>query len=339
MNLPKVFENALLITRLGGREYRAVATEGIWADCADSADLRSHLRFSPKLAQNIIHRHQPWFVLCQEDAISRIIAYCTLARGKWNSSLFVSLPVAASMDQVSTEWLLPFADKLQVTGLTAEQFTSQPTMATFPASPFEDARYSNVKLFIWDLRGDDWDKKMGSNHRRNLSRARKTGLKIKTSTDDVAILTHLELTGVSLDRRAQRGESTALATGHREIRDILASGQAELFQALEGDVVVSSKIVYSVDKYSFYYSGGTSEQGRKLGASHFLMHWLASTLRDRGMVSLNLDVASEGTGGLSRYKAEFGTDEFYVSRANYNFSGFSRKVSNVFRNISARLIG
>jgi hypothetical protein len=229
------------------------------------------------------------------------------------------------------------AARAAATDLTVERFGETSGQDALPRLEGEVQRYSNVKLYVWMLASDDWDKGMSSNHRRNIARARKEGVQTVSLPRNEALEAHLRLIDSSLRRRADRGEPTSLASDAREVDEILATGQAQLFQAaLDGDVV-SSKIAFVVDRFGYYDSGGTSERGMKMGASHYLMHSIASSLRQRGVISLNLDVASAAAGGLARYKADFGANEWFVSRVTCKHNGISRVMTNAWSALTALL--
>jgi hypothetical protein len=308
----------------------ALPSHGTWSNENGSLESNRHLRLASRLVQTLLQNGLPWILARDIAGRRETIALCTYGRGKLNGSLYVSLVdhiESADLLSRATEWM---AARLRATNLLIESFASAPHESSLPAFAAEVERYTDVKLYVWDLSDDNWDRRMSSNHRRNISRAKKAGTAVAVLPPSAALAAHLDLTGSSLNRRAQRGESTALATGELEIRRMLAAGRAEQFQAVLDGQVLSSKIVYTIDRFAYYYSGGTSEAGMRLGASHFLMHAIASSLRTRGILSFNLDVANSGTGGLARYKADFGTEEWYVSRVRSRYRHLSRLAANAW---------
>jgi hypothetical protein len=273
----------------------------------------------------------PWSFVLERNGMREVIALGAHARGRLNSCLDISF--IRSVEATGELWtgLTAFARETAVAQLLVEQICAAPDEATVPALPGESERYSNVKLYVWDLASDAWDRAISANHRRNIGRARKNGVELVSLPHPVAVRAHLNLIGASLMRRSVRGEPTNLASDAREVSEILGTGHAELFQAAVDGEVVSSKIVYTLGPFAYYDSGGTSERGMSIGASHFLMYSIADALRKRGIVSLDLDVASVAAGGLARYKADFGAEQWVVERVRCTRRGPVALVRNFCR--------
>jgi hypothetical protein len=178
---------------------------------------------------------------------------------------------------------------------------------------------------IWDLRSDLWAG-LSSNHRRNVSRARKAGLAIIIGEDEAAIAAHAELTGASVSRRRARGEAISSSQDPHWWRALLESGAGRLYQARDDNDVVSSILVLCAASGAYYHSGGTSPEGMEHGASQFLMFEAAQKLAGEGIAQFNLSGAGPANAGLLRFKASFGTTPQMSTAATYTLSGPWRRV-------------
>lgn len=279
-----------------------------------SLSIRPNLGFCSRLAKSLLLGSAPWSFALERNGVRETVALGAHARGRVGSSLDVSIVRAVGAKHLFWKGLVAFAEDVAVTQLLLEQICTVIDEPMIPWLKGESERYSKVKLYLWDLASDAWDRAISTNHRRNISRARKNGVELVSLPRPDAVRAHLNLIGASLNRRSARGEPTGLASDAQEVDAILGTGRAELFQAAVGGEVVSSKVVFTLGRFAYYDSGGTSERGMANGASHFLMYLIASALRERGVVSLDLDVASVAAGGLARYKADFGAEQWVIER-------------------------
>jgi hypothetical protein len=301
--------------------------------------LTPHPGFSSNLAKHLLIERVAWLILQETGSgQSEIVAVCACSHGRISKSLIAIVITDPEDDAGFWVAIRTLVSQLHITQLSIERFSKLPRDDLVPTLPAERQRYRNVKLYIWRLDDEEWAARMSGNHRRNIHRARKAGVHVVTACDAKAVGAHIELIGGSLRRRAARGEPTSLASDARAVEEILSAGQALLFQAQVDKEVLSSKIIFQLDGFGYYDSGGTSEHGMKLGASHFLMHTIASDLRSRGVRTLNLDVASSSAGGLARFKAEFGTDEWHVTKVESTERGVVRLVSSAIRSAIGNLV-
>lgn len=161
--------------------------------------------------------------------------------------------------------------------------------------------------FVLDITQELQPAAFSTNHRRNVERARKAGVRIVPCTDRAAAAAHLQAMNSSTLRRQQRGEDVALSQGVAKIDALLAAGAAEIFQARSSDdAVLSSIVVLRSSRAAYYHSAGTTAEGMKLGASPFLITGVAAALRARGIREFNLGGAEPENAGLYRFKTGFG---------------------------------
>jgi hypothetical protein len=159
--------------------------------------------------------------------------------------------------------------------------------------------------FILDLEGD-LHAKLTNRHRANVRRAREAGLVVRRTRAVDAVQAHQALISHSLGRRHARGEDVPSVDSSLEPVALLQTGAGDLYQALRGDAVLSSALVLRAPEGAYGHSTGTSPEGMKLGASHFLIHSIALELQADGIPALNFGAAEHGS-GLARFKRDFGT--------------------------------
>ncbi|MBL9177487.1 MAG: GNAT family N-acetyltransferase [Verrucomicrobiaceae bacterium] len=149
--------------------------------------------------------------------------------------------------------------------------------------------------------------RMGSNHRRNLVKARKNGVTLCRSSSPDAIIAHVSLMNLSMERRQERGEVVTANIRSLYFRHMLAAGAGEFFQAIHPDgSVLSSIFLLRSAAGSYYQSAGTSPQGMSLGSSPFLVWRTAEFLQSEGVTCFNLGGSSLNNEGLLRFKNSFG---------------------------------
>jgi lipid II:glycine glycyltransferase (peptidoglycan interpeptide bridge formation enzyme) len=98
---------------------------------------------------------------------------------------------------------------------------------------------------------------------------------------------------------------------------LLASRAGEIFQAVDGDRVLSSILVLRSSTGAYYQSAGTSPEGMKVGASPFLISQVAGILRQEGVQIFNLGGAGEDNPGLQRFKAGFNVRQISLQAATF----------------------
>jgi hypothetical protein len=186
--------------------------------------------------------------------------------------------------------------------------------AVIPQLPGELERRDRCE-YVLDLGCENVLDGIGTQHRRNISRARKAGLSIRRTREASACAKHLELMDASLERRANRGESVDLGQESARPLAVLASRSGEIFQAVVGEQVLSSILVLRSSKGAYYQSAGTLPEGMKLGASPFLVSQVADLLKQEGALLFNLGGAESP--GLQRFKSGFGAREVALQAASF----------------------
>jgi hypothetical protein len=237
--------------------------------------------------------------------------------GRMNRSLEVASLPALPVDSPFWEGLLRACRRRHVTQLELNSFAS--TATAIPALPGESWRRARAE-YVLDL---DPDKPLdlSTNHRRSLARARGRGLTIRRSVTGAAAAEHDELMRSSMVRRAARGEAVDVTSHEETTRLLLASGAGELFQAVDGDVVLSSVLVLRSATGGYYQSAGTSPAGMECGASPFLIASIAACLARDGARRFNLGGAGPDNPGLQRFKSGFGAREIPLEAAGCCPSG------------------
>lgn len=221
--------------------------------------------------------------------------------GRLNTTL--EIPSLPSVDRASEFWdhLEEFCRKKRVTILQLDSYGSSSGLEIRPfGSRF---RHRLRRELVLDLSTEQLA--FSSNHKRNIKRARAAGLTVRRAHDAAALAAHRALLLSSLSRRRERGEPIDEAELSNEDEALLSSKAGELFQALDGEVVLSSVLVLKAANGGYYHSAGTSPKGMEIGASHFLIDGIARLLRADGKRHFNLGGAEQGS-SLARFKEGFG---------------------------------
>ena len=120
----------------------------------------------------------------------------------------------------------------------------------------------------------------------------------------------------SLERRAKRGEEVeTVRQGHGQA--LLASGAGELFQAVDGDEILSSMLILRASQGAYYESAGTSPDGMKIGASPFLVSRVAHVLKKKAAASSTWEAPPRTILACSDSKPGFGTREVALEAASF----------------------
>lgn len=169
--------------------------------------------------------------------------------------------------------------------------------------------------------------RLSSNHRRNINRAEKSGVRVSSTTDPEALIQHTALMAQSMERRAERGESVPEVEPDPADRALLDTGAAQLVQATLGERLVSSILVLRAERGAYYQSAGTSPEGMQLGASQYLILSTAAMLRAEGMERFNLGGADPEAAGLQRFKSGFGAVEVELEAASVPVGGATERAA------------
>ena len=269
-----------------------------------------------------------WIVGTRDDRSVADAAIAVLSRGRLSTVLEIpSLPASAATE-LFWDGVYELNKKLRVTDLVAETFAS----LSFQLPPLK-GEISRTERTEYVVRLDgDLASRLSSNHKRNVKKAKAAGVSMRHGADPQESLSqHQRLMAQSLDRRSARGESVVpSAQASPEHRAFLQAGAAQLFQALQGDAVVSSVLVLLSREGAYYESAGTSPEGMAVGASHFLINSIGEHLREQGYRSFNLGGALPGS-SLARFKAGFGTTEVPLSACTcYVGAAWRRKIRTAY---------
>jgi len=250
-------------------------------------------------------RQAGWAVLVvtQRDPTGSVEHGCGAflkTRGWFRKLEIPSLP-AVSADDSFWDDLRELCRRLNVTKLELGTFAS-PLGVEIP--DFGTCMHRTRCEFVLDLT-DDLFALLDRNHRRNVKRAREAGLVVKRTLSIEAVSAHRAMIDRSMDRRRALGEDVPSVGPSREFLALLQSGAGELYQVFRGETVLSSGIVLRAPNGAYGHSTGTSPEGMAVGASHFLVHGIASQLSADGVQTYNLGGADEGS-GLARFKTGFG---------------------------------
>lgn len=291
----------------------------------------SVIAMSSQLARALIFGAQPWLfsINCNGEVVGGAVG--AVEEGRFRRVLFVTVIPEVPGASIFWNGILEFVAQHNITGLKITAISKSVPNLIIPRLVHETDRYQNVKLYVLDLEKPAAQRKFSNNHKRNISKAKKAGVQLEVIEAMQALEAHFSLTNSSVARRSNRGESTALRTTRRSVMRILESNSGHLYQAVLDGEVLSSKLVYCLGEYAFYYDGGTSQSGMKLGASHFLMSEIMATLQDVGIRRLNMGFAADTSGDLWRYKAGFDPELWIVESVNVDCTNWLKLINNALR--------
>ena len=266
--------------------------------------------------------------LCRgEEVVSACIGF--LSGSFLHRSLTIHSLPSISSPQIFWRGLLELCRELKVWRLQVDTYASP--AGDIPRLPGELMRRTR-KEHVLDLEQEVVLDGVSSQHRRNISRAVKAGLSVHRTREASACAQHLKLMNASLERRAKRGEEVARSEQHTRSLALLASRSGELFQAVDGERVLSSILILRSSRGAYYQTAGTLPEGMKLGASPFLVSRVAAILKQEGARVFNLGGATAENPGLHRFKAGFGTREVELEAASFcPKSVVERNVHNALR--------
>jgi GNAT acetyltransferase-like protein len=175
-------------------------------------------------------------------------------------------------------------------------------------------------------------------HAYEIKRGRQAGLQLRRTRDPQALLRHVELMNASMERRRGRGEAVGVVEQGRGYGALLATGAAELFQAVAKDDVVSSNMILLAPGGGYNHTQGTSAAGMECGAAHFLLSETAASLLADGRNTLNLGGTDQAGGGLERFKSGFSkaTQRIELEAASFQFGGRAGALWGAAKRLFAR---
>lgn len=250
-----------------------------------------------------------------------VICFATLTRRPFRTTLRLPSfprPLDNASEILPEFWfaLNKYCRSNRVQNVNIASFESKQALSAAPPFGKVQAIEQRREFFV-DL-SDDEDTLLGrcsSNHRRNIRKAKKMELECVKSTDLDDFMAHMEAFEHTKNRREARDEGV-IGINRAFCETLISSGDAFLLQLRKSGELMSSFLIIETPKSAFYFSGGTTESGMKIGASQGLMWELMLDLKQRGVKTLTLGGAPDGgTDGLNRYKLGFGAYE--VNASNY----------------------
>ncbi|MFN7943839.1 MAG: GNAT family N-acetyltransferase [Blastocatellia bacterium] len=260
---------------------------------------------------------------------SDLVAGCLglLGTGLLSRRLEIVSPPRLSQPSVFWDGVMAFSRAQKVWDLEIRSYGSEGV--EIPALPGELTRRKRCE-FVLDLSLPDPLSGISESIRRNLRRARKAGFSLHRTRERMALEDHFTLIQASMDRRQARGEEVP----DDEAEDteavcfseaLLKSGAAEIFQATDGQRVMTSYVVVRSDFSACTYSSGVSPEGMHNGASAWLLTELAGLLKNEGTRWLNLGGAGEGETGIQYFKSGFGGQQVSLEEATFSFASPARQ--------------
>jgi hypothetical protein len=248
--------------------------------------------------------HQPW--LLGLKCAGRLVAgcYAFLSSGALNRGLEISSLADMPWDEVFWNGLIRFCSVRRISCL---QIDNRGTLgAAIPRWPGETERQREYE-YVLDVGDREWERRVARHHWRAIRMAGQAGVEMRKATGADACREHVRLMASSMQRRVKRSE--AISRGpqdpHLWCQLLTDTGAGELFQAVAGGRVLSSGLILRAAEGASYYSAGTSPEGMKCGASHFLIYSIARTLREESCSTFSMGSA-EPDSGLGLFKTRFG---------------------------------
>jgi serine/alanine adding enzyme len=192
---------------------------------------------------------------------------------------------------------------------------------------FENQRYARIAVepvgltVAWRLQAGDLFERLHSHHRRVIRKAQRAGLEVSVeeapSLDEFAAL--YERTMARLD-----ADSFYLFTP--DYWESLRTLPLLLVSARRGDEQVASVLCFAAKPWLHYHLGASSDEGRRVGASHLVLYEAAAWARAQGYDLFHL---GGGVGGradsLHEFKRRFdpGAErEFAIGRAIHDETAY-----------------
>ncbi|HTJ16933.1 MAG TPA: GNAT family N-acetyltransferase [Steroidobacteraceae bacterium] len=175
-------------------------------------------------------------------------------------------------------------------------------------------------------------------HAYEIKRGRQAGLQLRRTRDEQALRQHVQLMNASMERRRGRGEAVSLVEHARSYGALLATGAAELFQAVANDQVMSSNMILLAPSGGYNHTQGTSAAGMECGAAHFLLSETATSLLAEGRSTFNLGGTDQAGTGLERFKSGFSkaTQRIELEAASFQFGGRAGALWGAAKRLFAR---
>ena len=278
---------------------------------------------------------QPWLLGIKRRGQLVAGCYGLVFSGRLNRGLQISSVPDVPCDDDFWDGLLRFCSLQRITCLELQSFASSATH--IPLLPGEVERQERCE-YVLDLGDREWERKVAQKHRYSIRRALQAGVTMRRAAGADACHEHVQLRLASMERRHKRGELTSdeVEMGFSTALLLTEKGAGELFQAVAGGKELSSALVLKAAEGTYLESAGTSPEGMKCGASHFLIYSIMRVLREESIWVFNLGGA-ELDPGLSLFKSRFGATPVALESASFYLgSDFRRKLTDAARFLRQR---
>jgi Acetyltransferase (GNAT) domain len=301
-------------------ELRALLSE--WAPALDLFDA------APSICRAVLPDTQPWiFRLGRSERPESVVAGLA-RRGRWQRGLVLVATAASGLPGRMLDHLHDFARAHRLSNVMLEWIGS----ASLPPTLERERQRRVGDTFIVPLDTVDPERPTSKNQRRNVRRARESGVDLVNLARDEAIEAHLAVCRSSLDRRAGRGETIEASLRPQVFEALVSSDRGRLYQMGLGGRPLASDMIIRIGDAAWYFSGGTSSEGMRTGASHLLMFEIIRDLRESGCRRLNLGFTE--TAALARFKAGFGAQRIPMARVRADWGS---PVQRVARWVASRM--
>ncbi len=247
----------------------------------------------------------PWILVYGNDMQPNVYCPAFMKTSHLRRSLEIPSMPDIPVDEPFWPELINFCRQKGISNLSVNSFGSQGGM--IPRLDHEIYRKTRWE-YVLNLKLPDIFMKMSKGHAYRIKRAKKMGLEMQRNYNPEAVRTHARLISTSMRRRQNRGENVTTSAPTNDLFKLTESGAGEIFQAVLAGQVVSSNCILMAEKSGYSHTQGTSPEGMNCGAAHFLIHGIASALRQEGKEVLNLGGTDDPNpeSGLVKFKTGFG---------------------------------
>jgi hypothetical protein len=192
---------------------------------------------------------------------------------------------------------------------------------------YENQRYARIAVeplgstVAWRLQAGELFERMHSHHRRVVRKAQRAGLEViveeAPSLDEFAAL---------YERTMKRLEADSFYLFTPDYWESLRALSVLLVSVRHGDEQVASVLCFAAKPWLHYHLGASSDEGRRVGASHLVLYEAAAWARAQGYELFHL---GGGVGGradsLFEFKSRFdpgAAREFAIGRAIHDETAY-----------------
>lgn len=176
-------------------------------------------------------------------------------------------------------------------------------------------------------------------HLRNINKAQKAGVVLDIGSSSEHCAQHLALCRRAAERRVDGSKQLEPVLTAGDFMPFVAEKAGIFVRAVQGSEVLASAFLLLAPKGAYYYSAGGSDEGRSLGAAHFLIARCADYLKERGCVTFNLGGTTANQQGLARFKKEFGGQEIALKLITLHFPSPLNLLKNGMQSLAEKAFG